>query len=85
MIDSEVHSLLESTYHAPVHPAKETASELTVTIKDEEKTLKAKFLLYDEYNISQDDPIIKDCIARTLKDFGSDPTDIRVRINLVVL
>jgi hypothetical protein len=61
------------------------ASEITVTIKDDEKTLREKFLIYDTYEVSDTDPIIKDCINKTMKSFGSEPTDIRVRINLEVL
>lgn len=63
----------------------QSCSEITVTIKDEEKTLKTKFLVYDKYEVNDNDPIIKDCVARTLKDFGSDPTKIKVRINLEIL
>lgn len=62
-----------------------SASEITVTIKDEEKTLKEKFLIYEAYQVSDSDPVIKDCIDKTMKSFGSEPTDIRVRINLEVL
>lgn len=63
-----------------------SASEVTVTIKnDEGKTLKEKFLIYDPYQVCEDDPIIRDCIARTLKDFMDDPSDIKVKISMTVL
>jgi hypothetical protein len=58
-----------------------TASEITVTIKDEEKTLKAKYLIYEPYQISYDDDTIKRCIAETLKNFTGEPSDVRIRIN----
>jgi len=61
-----------------------SASELSVTIKDEEKTLTEKFLLYESYQFTEEDPIIKDCIEKTLKNFGSEPESIRVRASLVV-
>ncbi len=66
-------------------PSKDSATEITVTIKDEERSLKSKFLIYEKYYVSEDDPIIKDCIARTLRDFNGEPSDIRLKINLVVL
>ena len=66
-------------------PSKSNATEITVTIKDEERSLKSKFLIYESYTVSEEDPIIKDCIARTLRDFNGDPSDIRLKISLVVL
>ena len=66
-------------------PAKETATELTVTIKDEEKTVKNKFLLYDRYTMDDEDPIIKECIAKTLLDFNGEPSSIKIKVSLVLL
>ncbi len=62
----------------------ENVSELTVTIKDEEKTLKNKFLLYDLYSVHSEDPIIKSCISKSLEGFQGVPTDVKIRINMVI-
>lgn len=59
--------------------------ELTVTIKGEDRTLREKNLIYDLFNVRDDDPIIKDCVARALKNFNGEPEKIRVKINLVIL
>lgn len=59
-------------------------SELTVTIKDEEKTLKTKNLIYDTYTTDENDPVIKECIERTLENFDGEPIDITVNIKLEV-
>ncbi len=61
-----------------------TFSELKVTIKDSEKTLSTKYPLYDEYTIRDDDPVIKDCIERTLENFDGEPDDITVNIKLEI-
>lgn len=61
-----------------------TFSELTVVIKDEEKTLRTKYALYDEYTVREDDPIIKDCIEKTLENFDGEPSDITVNIKLEI-
>jgi hypothetical protein len=61
-----------------------TCSILTITIKDEEKRLTSKNLIYESYSVHPDDPVIKEYIARALKDFGSEPSDIRIRINLEI-
>ncbi len=63
-------------------PKSNTASEITVTIRDDEKNLKAKYLIYEEYTVSHEDETLKRCIAETLRSFEGDPTDIRIRINL---
>ena len=74
-----------SSMAVEVPKADGTCSEITVTIKDEEKTLKTKFLIYDKFEVHHNDLIIKDCVARSLRDFGSEPCKIKVRINLDIL
>lgn len=59
-------------------------SEITVSIKDEEKTLKKKFLIYEPFMVSENDTTIKSCIEDTVKDFNSDPDKIKVRINMLI-
>lgn len=57
--------------------------EILVTVKDENKSLKYKFLIYEPLSTSDDDPIIKDCVEKSVKNFGeADELDIRVKINL---
>jgi hypothetical protein len=68
---------------APITPG--TCSEIMVTIKDDERSLKTKYLSYDAYSVHADDPILKTMIAKALQDFNGEPTDIKVRINLEVL
>ena len=57
-------------------------SELTVAIKDEEKTLRTKYLIYETYTTDENDPVIKDCIEKTLDNFNGEPTDITINIKL---
>lgn len=62
-------------------------AEVTVTVKNEEKTLKMNHLIYEEFTASEDDPIIQNLIRETHKQFsinGEDSTDIKVRINIQV-
>jgi hypothetical protein len=65
-------------------PKSVTASEITVTIKDDEKSLKAKYLIYEDFVVSCDDNTIKRCIAETLLSFQGEPSEVRIRINLVM-
>lgn len=64
---------------------KSYCSEITVTIKDDEKRLTKKTLVYETYTVNEEDPIIHGCIAEALKEFNGDPTDVKVRVNLTVL
>ena len=57
-------------------------SEINVTIKDDEKRLSKKFLLYETYQVDEEDPTIQECIQETLKNFDGDPENIRVTITL---
>ncbi len=57
-------------------------SELTVIIKDDEKSLRKKFIIYDEITTSEFDPIIKDCIEQTLINFNGEPDHIEIKISI---
>lgn len=57
--------------------------EVIVTLKDDEKRLRNKFLIYEDLSASLDDPCIKMCIENALKDFHSTEYDVKVKINLL--
>jgi len=59
-------------------------SELKVTIKDEEKTLNKKFLIYETYQTQDNDPTIQQCIKETLDNFDGEPTDVIVNIKMEI-
>jgi len=59
-------------------------SELTVIIKDDERSLKYKSLIHETYSISESDPIVAQAIATALKEFKGEPSDINVKINMCV-
>jgi len=59
-------------------------SELTVIVKDDEKTLRKKHLIYEDYYVHDQDPIIKDAIDQTVKDFQATPEKISVKITLEI-
>ena len=59
-------------------------SELSVTIKDEEKSLTKKFLEYDNYMVDENDPIIQNAIEETLENFDGEPIDIIVKIKMEI-
>jgi hypothetical protein len=44
--------------------------------------MRKKFLLYEPYQVSHDDPIIKQCIAETLEGFKGEPERVTIRISL---
>lgn len=59
-------------------------SELSVTIKDDEKKLNKKFIIYEVYSVDEEDPIIQDCIKETLENFDGTPDNIKVTITIEV-
>ena len=71
--------------YATTATGKQSASELTITIKNEEKRQITKHLLYEVYTVSDEDILIKSLIAQALQEFNAEPEDIRIRINLTVL
>lgn len=91
MIEPTTEEILDQTYHNPAIvneippqlPA--TCSELTITIKDSEKTQRTKHLVYDNFYLNPDDPVIKQLIAQALQEFNAEPESVRIRANLEVL
>lgn len=59
-------------------------SELTVIIKDPEKTLRNKFLCYHPYAVDDNDDYIKDCVKRTVQQFNGTPESIKIKIDMQV-
>ncbi len=58
---------------------------ISVRIKDDEKSLKKDYLIYDPVSVDQDDPIIKECVEELLKEFNAEPSDIFVNIKLEIV
>ncbi len=53
--------------------------ELVVTIKDEERTLKKEFLIYELVTLGEEDPIVIQCVEEVLAEFKGEPEHIKVR------
>lgn len=57
-------------------------SEITVVLKDQKRTYREKFEMWDtEFNAHDRDPIILDCIATAKKNFDGEPDKIKITIN----
>ena len=59
-------------------------SELTVTIKSDDGTYKQKFLLYDAYMTTPDDPIVKQCIEEAIANTKIIPDTVKLKISMEV-
>lgn len=59
--------------------------ELTVKVKDSDRSYKREFLIYERTEVDQNDPQIKKCIDQTLEDFQGEPENIQATIKLQIL
>ena len=59
-------------------------SELTVIIRDSERTLRMKHLIYDSYSIADNDPLITKCVNDAIAQFQGEPDSVKVKINIVI-
>ena len=57
--------------------------ELTVTIKDSDRTLKRDFLIYEDVTLVDHDPIIMKCINETVEEFKGEPDYVRIKAIMV--
>lgn len=59
-------------------------NELTIILKDSERTYRQKFLMYERYAVHEDDPVILFCIAEARKNFEGEPESIQVKIHMEI-
>jgi hypothetical protein len=59
-------------------------SELTIVLKDEERTYRHKKAIYQPYVITYDDPLILEAIEEAKRNFQGEPDDIIVKIHFQV-
>jgi hypothetical protein len=56
--------------------------ELSVTVKNDDKRMTKKHLVYEECTISEEDPIIKGAIYEAISDFGAEKEDLDIRVKI---
>ena len=59
-------------------------SEITVILKDAERTYRQKFLIYEVYSVRDDDAVIQQCIAEAKTNFQGEPERIQVKIHMEI-
>lgn len=59
-------------------------NELTVILKDSDRTYRQKFLIYEDYMPRDDDPVVLMCIEESKKNFEGEPENIQVKIHLEI-
>jgi len=57
-------------------------SELTVILKDSDRTYRQKFLIYEHYTMSWDDSVILMCIDEAKKNFDGEPEQIQIKTHM---
>jgi hypothetical protein len=58
--------------------------EITVILKDEERNLRFKFLIYQPISTDENDPVIQECIAQAKKNFEGEPEEITIKISIEI-
>lgn len=59
-------------------------NELTVILKDSERTYRQKFLIYEAYTVSCDDPIVLKCIEEAMNNFDGEPECVQIKIHMEI-
>jgi hypothetical protein len=62
----------------------EDMCELIVILKDDERTYRKKYLIYEAITTSENDPQIQHCIEDAKKDFTGQTTDIQIKITITI-
>ncbi len=61
-----------------------SAVELTVIMKNDERTQRQKFLIYEKITLEQSDPIVAKCLAEAYKNFNGCVEDVTIRTTMVI-
>lgn len=59
-------------------------SELTVILKDSDRTYRQKFLIYEAFAVNDQDPVVLMCIENAKKNFEGEPESIQVKISMEI-
>jgi hypothetical protein len=59
-------------------------TELTVILKDSDRTYRQKFLVYEDYSCDDENPVILRCIEEAKKNFDGEPEEIQIKIHLEI-
>ena len=59
-------------------------NELTVILKNSDRTYRQKFLIYEVYSVCEDDSVIRMCIEEAKKSFEGDPESVQVKIHMEI-
>lgn len=62
----------------------EIAKELTVILKDSERVVRHKFLLFNDFTVHPENEMIKKCIDEATRSFPGNPEDIDIKIHMTV-
>jgi len=57
-------------------------SELSITVKNEEKRQTTKHLIYDVYTVHEEDETIKELIDQAIKEFNAEVDKVQVKITM---
>lgn len=60
-------------------------SELTVVLKDAERTYRQKFVIYQPFLMDCYDPIILQCIKEAKENFQGEPEDVQIKTHMEVV
>ena len=59
-------------------------TELTVILKDSDRTYRQKFVVYEDYTASSEDAVILKCVEEAKKSFEGEPEEIQVKIHIEI-
>lgn len=56
-------------------------NEISIIIKDSERRYKRDFTEYDNFQVHEDDPVVKECIETALQEFKGEPDSIVLKVH----
>lgn len=60
------------------------SKEVTIIIKGDDKTYNEKFIIYDNINLNNQDPVIQDCINQAKNNCKVPNNEVVVKISMKV-
>lgn len=59
--------------------------EVTIILKNEERSYREKFLVYDDFQMDAEHPVLRECLDKARANFVCEPDDIAIKVSMVIL
>ena len=58
--------------------------EISIKIKNSEQNFREKFLIYEDFTCSENDPVLKECVDKAISHLKGEVDSVQINIKMVI-